>query len=90
MDTHAFHATPFQSASPLPFPLEQRLGAFSARPRRAPAGGAGGVRGRRPAPDCTDSVIASFATVSRRITDLARELKCLGYFNEDDDTPRAA
>lgn len=84
MDTHAFHATPFQSASPLPFPLEQRLGAFSARPRRAPAAG------RRPAPDCTDSVIASFATVSRRITDLARELKCLGYFNEDDDTPRAA
>ena len=28
-------------------------------------------------------------TVSRRMEDLARELNCLGYF-DDDDTPRAA
>jgi hypothetical protein len=35
-------------------------------------------------------VLAAFANVSRRIHDLARELKCLGYFDDGDDRPRAA
>lgn len=39
----------------------------------------------------TDDVLAAFANVSRRINDLAKELKCLGYFDDDDDDrPRAA
>lgn len=39
----------------------------------------------------TDEVLAAFSNVSRRINDLARELKCLGYFeDEDNDRPRAA
>lgn len=33
--------------------------------------------------------VAALATMSRRIQDLARELKCLGYF-DDGDRPRAA
>jgi hypothetical protein len=38
-----------------------------------------------------DDVIDALATVSRRINDLARELKCLGYFDdENNDRPRAA
>jgi len=41
-------------------------------------------------PQSTDDVLAAFATVSRRINDLARELKCLGYFDDEDDRPRAA
>lgn len=35
-------------------------------------------------------VLEAFANVSRRIHDLARELKCLGYFDDGDDRPRAA
>jgi hypothetical protein len=35
-------------------------------------------------------VLAAFETMSRRIEDLARELKCLGYFDDDGDRPRAA
>ena len=39
----------------------------------------------------TDDLLNAFATVSRHIKDLARELKCLGYFEDDDhDRPRAA
>lgn len=34
--------------------------------------------------------IAAVRTVSRRIDDLARELNCLGWFDGDDDRPRAA
>jgi len=41
-------------------------------------------------PDSTDDVLEAFTTVSRRIKDLARELKCLGYFDDDHDQPRAA
>jgi hypothetical protein len=41
-------------------------------------------------PQTTDDVLAAFATMSRRINDLARELKCLGYFDDDGDRPRAA
>jgi hypothetical protein len=36
-----------------------------------------------------DDVLAMFDRMSRRIDDLARELHCLGHF-QDDDRPRAA
>jgi hypothetical protein len=39
-----------------------------------------------PAPE----VLAALADVSRRIHDLARELKCFGHFDDDPDLPRAA
>ena len=42
-------------------------------------------------PGTLDDVLAAFDTVSRRITDLARELNCLGYFDDPNgDLPRAA
>ncbi len=34
-------------------------------------------------------VFTAAGTISRRMKDLARELDCLGYF-DDDDSPRAA
>jgi hypothetical protein len=47
-----------------------------------------------PPPDAGDrsnDVLATLGDVSRRITDLARELDCLGYFNDHDgNRPRAA
>ena len=39
----------------------------------------------------TENALAAFNHVSRRINDLARQLKCLGYFDDEDkDRPRAA
>jgi hypothetical protein len=35
-------------------------------------------------------VYQSLENMSRRIDDLARELKCLGFFDDEDDSPRAA
>jgi hypothetical protein len=35
-------------------------------------------------------VLEAIDGMSRRIEDLARELNCLGYFDRDDDRPRAA
>jgi hypothetical protein len=35
------------------------------------------------------NVLTAIETMSRRIDDLARELRCLGHF-DDDDRPRAA
>lgn len=46
--------------------------------------------GRATPRDPAGEVLAAFAKVSRRINDLARELKCLGYFDDDEDRPRAA
>jgi len=40
--------------------------------------------------DHTGNALAALAQVSRRINDLARELRCLGYFDDGDDRPRAA
>ncbi|MHC4948132.1 MAG: hypothetical protein ACYTG1_07705 [Planctomycetota bacterium] len=40
--------------------------------------------------DLAGEVLDTIETMSRRIEDLARELNCLGYFDEDDDRPRAA
>jgi hypothetical protein len=65
---------------PIPFPAAQAEDAVPARP----------------APDLTqwpastDDVLEAFTSMSRRIKDLARELKCLGYFDDDHDQPRAA
>ncbi len=43
-----------------------------------------------PEPDTLPGrVFAAADTMSRRMKDLARELDCLGYF-DDDDSPRAA
>lgn len=38
----------------------------------------------------TEDVLAALENVSRRIDDLAKELNCLGWFDNDDDRPRAA
>ncbi len=35
-------------------------------------------------------VLYAFERVSRRMEDLARTLGCLGFFDDDDDRPRAA
>ncbi|MCH8004802.1 MAG: hypothetical protein IH888_01070 [Planctomycetes bacterium] len=35
-------------------------------------------------------LLAAFEAVSRRMKDLARDLGCLGFFDDDDDRPRAA
>ena len=46
--------------------------------------------------DCTHddagaNALTALYDVSRKMEDLARELNCLGYFNDDDDNrPRAA
>jgi hypothetical protein len=37
----------------------------------------------------SDELLSDLACVSRRMEDLARELNCLGFF-DDDDRPRAA
>ncbi|MBT8485083.1 MAG: hypothetical protein HKO59_03225 [Phycisphaerales bacterium] len=41
-------------------------------------------------PGSAEQVFDALADMSRRIDDLARELNCLGYFDGDDDGPRAA
>ncbi len=40
--------------------------------------------------DETSDVLYAFERVSRRMEDLARTLGCLGFFDDDDDQPRAA
>jgi len=41
-------------------------------------------------PQSARQVLNSIDRMSRRIEDLARELNCLGHFDNDDDRPRAA
>ena len=42
-------------------------------------------------PKSAEEMFDALDTMSRRIDDLARELHCLGYFDDDgDDGPRAA
>ncbi|HRQ76910.1 MAG TPA: hypothetical protein PK098_13430 [Phycisphaerales bacterium] len=38
----------------------------------------------------TQRVLDEMESASRRMEDLAKELHCLGYFDDDDDRPRAA
>ena len=46
---------------------------------------------RRAAPSqAAEDALAALDSMSRKIRDLARELNCLGYFDGDDDRPRAA
>ncbi len=40
-------------------------------------------------PDSAERALAAIDSISRRIDDLARELKCLGYFDDDDKPPAA-
>jgi hypothetical protein len=40
--------------------------------------------------ESAEGVFDAIENMSRRIEDLARELNCLGYFDDDDDDPRAA
>jgi hypothetical protein len=41
-------------------------------------------------PDSAEQVLEAIEHMSRRIDDLARELNCLGHFDDDDDGPKAA
>ncbi|MHC4416589.1 MAG: hypothetical protein ACYS0G_15055 [Planctomycetota bacterium] len=43
-----------------------------------------------PANSSMSDVLGALESVSRRMEDLARALGCLGYFDDDDDRPRAA
>jgi len=56
--------------------------------------GSDGARSGGPSPqrfaETADDLLQSLETMSRRIGDLARELHCLGHFDDDDDRPRAA
>jgi hypothetical protein len=70
--------TCFDDARPIPFPADRaRLVAHSSKDQEFTSD--------------TDDVLDALQTVSRRITDLARELGCLGYFDDaNDERPRAA
>ena len=66
------------NAAPIPFPRVRRMGEAADHESSETC-------------DSASDVIDALQTVSRRITDLARELKCLGYFDDGDDgRPRAA
>ena len=41
-------------------------------------------------PESAEDVFDALDQMSRKIDDLARELNCLGHFNDDDDGPKAA
>ena len=72
------------SHGPLPFPRNRVV------PRRSsPLGVSRPIDPEAPR-DPAGEVLAAFADVSRRIEDLARELKCFGYFDDGHDRPRAA
>lgn len=43
-----------------------------------------------PLPTSVDEIYETLETMNRSIRDLARELNCLGYFDDDDDRPKAA
>ena len=72
------------SGQPLRFPGAQETAQRSSR-----RGTAAGLSDESPRDPATE-VLAAFANVSRRIEDLARDLKCLGFFDDPDDRPRAA
>lgn len=83
MDSHAFRLVRPDEDEPIPFPVEQaRHRTLSPHERRTlrMAG----------LPASADDVLDALDTMSRRIDDLARELDVLGYYDPDDDGPRAA
>ena len=68
---------------PIPFPADR-----ADQPSLTYHGRAGS---RQLLPESVDDVLAAFDSMSRRITDLARELNCLGHFDDPNgDLPRAA
>lgn len=69
---------------PIPFPAERAGAPSPPRNSRRRATDSGKPR------DPTNDALAALANVSRRINDLARELKCLGFFDDGEDRPRAA
>jgi hypothetical protein len=74
-------------SDPLPFPVEAARKSKRAQ-RHGPRFGI--TLGQEHLDDSIDDVLSAFDSVSRRITDLARELKCLGYFDDHEHGPRAA
>lgn len=72
------------SHGPLPFPRDRVIA------RRSLTRAEGNASDSDSPRDPAGEVLAAFASVSRRIEDLARELKCLGYFDDGHDRPRAA
>ncbi len=63
----------------------------SGRQRKGGKSSGSQERDRPPVEPMFDDAIAAVESMSRKIKDLARELNCLGYFDdEDDDRPRAA
>jgi hypothetical protein len=71
-------------AGPLPFPARSAAAPRAMRLRDSTCASNDSPR------DPAGEVLAAFSDVSRRIEDLARELKCFGYFDDGDDFPRAA
>lgn len=82
-----------------PPPPSDRNGAEGAKASQTPA--ADGSTSREPSngpplrlvglPESADDVLSALDEMSRKIDDLAKELNCLGYFDDDDDDgPRAA
>lgn len=68
---------------PIPFPSDRATRPSPANHER--------VVSRQRLPESVDDVLAAFDSMSRRITDLARELNCLGHFDDPNgDLPRAA
>lgn len=73
------------SYAPIPFPGRRRVDEGN----HASAGAVVGVN-TDVFSQSADDVLNALGDVSRRINDLARELKCLGYFDDNPDRPRAA
>lgn len=72
--------------APLPF-RSASFGIIKPAPRAGDRPRPKDVLGQVPS---TAEVLKAFDAVSRRMENLARSLDCLGYFDDDDDGPRAA
>ncbi len=44
----------------------------------------------QPPEEISQDIMSALESMNRSIKDLARELNCLGFFDEDDDDPKAA
>ena len=81
MNTSPFKATTESGRDAIPFrALRQRKGEQPGGSQEKDLG---------PVEPMFDDAIAAVESMSRKIKDLARELNCLGFF-DDDDGPRAA
>lgn len=77
--TRTFRATATDE-SPLQFPCKTTSGRDCAEYAASPTNTG----------DAAANALAALDDASRRMEDLARNLNCLGFFNDDDDRPRAA